>query len=209
MSSLEMIETAGCPFATLSGSSCYSGRKRKRQAWHDERREKDRQEPLSCASERDDLTLGRVEGQSAAQVSAVADLQGVMSGFDWYLDRFVHFERPDTLTVDHDIEVATTDLHLKRDGQQSVVEVEDDGPGMESGDGQRAFERFWRGNPGRSGPGRGLGLSIVAGIVAAHHGSVEMTTTLGRGTRVRVILRGATRTCCSRRRIVTWRARRT
>jgi two-component system OmpR family sensor kinase len=38
-------------------------------------------------------------------------------------------------------------LLVKRDGQQSVVEVEDDGPGMKSGDGQRAFERFWRGNP--------------------------------------------------------------
>src|ERR1039458_5446556 len=80
---------------------------RKRQAWHDERHEKDRQEPLSGASERDNLALGRVEGQSAAQVSAVADLQGVMSSFDWYLDRVVHFDRPDTLTVDHDIERAT------------------------------------------------------------------------------------------------------
>src|ERR1039458_10067182 len=87
---------------------------RKRQAWHDERHEKDRQEPLSGASERDNLALGRVEGQSAAQVSAVADLQGVMSSFDWYLDRVVHFDRPDTLTVDHDIERATTDLHSDR-----------------------------------------------------------------------------------------------
>jgi len=87
---------------------------RERQAWHDERHEKDRQEPLSGASEGDDLALGRVEGQSAAQVSAVADLQSVISKFDWYLDRIVHFERPDTLTVDHDIERATTDLHSDR-----------------------------------------------------------------------------------------------
>jgi hypothetical protein len=28
-----------------------------------------------------------------------------MSSFDWYLDRVVHFERPDTLTVDHDVAV--------------------------------------------------------------------------------------------------------
>ena len=81
---------------------------------HDERHEKDRQEPLSGASEGDDLALDRVEGQSAAQVSAVADLQGVMSSFDWYLDRVVHFERSDTLTVDHDIVGATTDLHSDR-----------------------------------------------------------------------------------------------
>jgi two-component system OmpR family sensor kinase len=79
-------------------------------------------------------------------------------------------------------------LRVKREGEQSVVEVEDDGPGMDADDGPRAFERFWRGSPARSGPGSGLGLSIVASIVAAHQGSVEMTTAHGRGTRVRVSL---------------------
>ena len=48
--------------------------------------------------------------------------------------------------------------------------------------------RFWRGDTARSGPGSGLGLSIVSGIVAAHHGSVEMTTAPGRGTTVRVTI---------------------
>jgi len=79
-------------------------------------------------------------------------------------------------------------LSVKRDGAQSVVEVEDNGPGMDPGDGPRAFERFWRGSPARSGPGSGLGLSIVAGIVAAHHGSVELITEPDRGTKLRVTL---------------------
>jgi hypothetical protein len=73
---------------------------RERQAWHDERREKDRQEPLSGASESDDLALSSVEVHSATQVSTVANLQGVMSGFNRYLDRLVHFDRTDTITVD-------------------------------------------------------------------------------------------------------------
>ncbi len=73
---------------------------RKRQAWHDERHEKDRQKPLSGASVGDDLALGPVEGEGAAQVPAVADLEGVMPGFDRYLDRVVHVDRPDTRTVD-------------------------------------------------------------------------------------------------------------
>ena len=34
-----------------------------------------------------------------------------MSSFDWYLVRVVDFERSDTLTVDYDIERATTDFH--------------------------------------------------------------------------------------------------
>jgi two-component system OmpR family sensor kinase len=66
--------------------------------------------------------------------------------------------------------------------------VDDDGPGMNADDRRRAFERFWRGGPGRSGPGSGLGLSIVAGIVAADQGEVELTTVVGAGSKVRVII---------------------
>jgi hypothetical protein len=81
-----------------------------RQPGHDKGREKDRQEPLSGASEGDDLVLGGVEGLSAARVSSIANLQGVTSRLDRHLDRVVHFDRPDPITVDHDIVRATTDL---------------------------------------------------------------------------------------------------
>ncbi|MFY9864137.1 MAG: hypothetical protein WAK58_09995, partial [Trebonia sp.] len=80
------------------------------QPGHDKGCEKDRQGPLSGASEGDDLFLGGVEGLRAARVSSIANLQGVTSRLDWYLDRVVHFDRPDPLTVDHDIVRATTDL---------------------------------------------------------------------------------------------------
>jgi hypothetical protein len=81
-----------------------------RQAGDDEGREEDRQKTLSGASEGDRLALGGVEGLSSAGVSAIANLQGVTSRFDWYLDRVVHFERPGTLTVNHDVVRATSDL---------------------------------------------------------------------------------------------------
>ena len=81
-----------------------------RQAGDDEGREEDRQKTLSGASEGDGLALGGVEGLSSAGVSAIANLHGVMSRFDWYLDRVVHFERSGTLTVDHDVVGATSDL---------------------------------------------------------------------------------------------------
>jgi hypothetical protein len=81
-----------------------------RQAWDDEGREKDRQKALSGASEGDGLALGGLEGLSSAGVSATANLQGVTSRFDWYLDRVVHLERSGTLTVNHDVVRATSDL---------------------------------------------------------------------------------------------------
>jgi short-chain Z-isoprenyl diphosphate synthase len=59
--------------------------------------EKDRQEPLSGAPEGDDLVLGGVEGLSAARVPSIANLPGVTSRLDWYLDCVVHFHRPGRL----------------------------------------------------------------------------------------------------------------
>src|SRR5665647_2573355 len=81
-----------------------------RQAWDDEGREKDRQKALSGASEGDGVALADLEGLSSAGVSATANLQGVTSRFDWYLDRVVHLERSGTLTVNHDVVRATSDL---------------------------------------------------------------------------------------------------
>jgi len=62
------------------------------QAGNDEGQEKDRQDALSAASEGDGFALGGIEGLGSAGVSAIADLQGVTSWFDWYLDRVVQFE---------------------------------------------------------------------------------------------------------------------
>ena len=71
------------------------------QTGNDEGQEKDRQDALSAASEGDDLTLGGVEGLGPAGVSAVADLQGVTSGFDRYVDGLVQFHGSGRLAVDH------------------------------------------------------------------------------------------------------------
>jgi hypothetical protein len=81
-----------------------------RQAGDDEGREKDRQKSLSSATEGDGLPLGDVEGLGSAGVSAIANLHGVTSRLDWYLDRGVHFERSGTLTINRDVVRATTDL---------------------------------------------------------------------------------------------------
>ncbi|MGH9187561.1 MAG: sensor histidine kinase [Acidimicrobiales bacterium] len=73
---------------------------------------------------------------------------------------------------------------------RAVLEVADDGPGMEPGVATRAFERFFRADPARArhAGGSGLGLSIVKAIVDAHGGQVSMQSDPGRGTAVRVEL---------------------
>ena len=75
-------------------------------------------------------------------------------------------------------------------GQEALVEVADDGPGLSADEADRVFERFYRADASRTraSGGSGLGLSIVAALVAAHGGRVEVTTTPGGGATFRVRL---------------------
>ncbi|GGU58098.1 sensor histidine kinase [Lentzea flava] len=68
-----------------------------------------------------------------------------------------------------------------------VIEVADHGPGMEPEQAARVFERFYRVDPARGPGGAGLGLAIVAALVAAHGWRVEVDTAPGEGAVFRVL----------------------
>ncbi len=72
----------------------------------------------------------------------------------------------------------------------ATLEVEDEGPGLSAEQADRVFERFYRADPSRSRMhgGSGLGLSIVAALVRAHHGTVEVDTAPGKGALFRVVI---------------------
>jgi two-component system, OmpR family, sensor kinase len=77
------------------------------------------------------------------------------------------------------------------DGSSSAaIEVVDHGPGLTQEQAERVFERFYRADPARTRAhgGTGLGLSIVAALVAAHGGTVEVSSIPGRGASFRVLL---------------------
>jgi two-component system OmpR family sensor kinase len=75
----------------------------------------------------------------------------------------------------------------------AVIEVADGGPGMSVAEARHAFERLYRADPNRGCPdgSAGLGLAIVAAIVRAHGGRIELYTGVGAGARFRVLLPGA------------------
>jgi two-component system OmpR family sensor kinase len=80
----------------------------------------------------------------------------------------------------------------RRDGRV-VLAVRDHGPGLPPGDPAALFDRFWRAQGGRERRrgGAGLGLAIVAAIVAAHHGEVAARDAEGGGAVFEVTLPAA------------------
>ncbi len=75
--------------------------------------------------------------------------------------------------------VVTTSLRA-RDGD-ALIEVVDDGPGIDPAMKDRLFDRFARGDQARSreAGSTGLGLSIVHAIVAAHQGDITVRSRPG------------------------------
>jgi two-component system sensor histidine kinase BaeS len=71
-------------------------------------------------------------------------------------------------------------------GDEVIVTVTDTGEGIPAELLPRVFERFVK---GAGSPGSGLGLAIARDIVTAHGGTLEIQSTLGAGTTVRLALR--------------------
>ena len=75
---------------------------------------------------------------------------------------------------------------VKQENQWAILEVEDNGPGLQADQFEHIFERFWRGSdlPG----GCGLGLSIVSEIALKHCGKVHAFATKPHGLSVQFML---------------------
>ena len=82
------------------------------------------------------------------------------------------------------------EVSLAQENGHALLTVTDHGPGLSEDERRRVFEPFYRADPGRSRDrgGSGLGLSIVAAVVAAHGGKVEARPTDGGGATFRVEL---------------------
>jgi two-component system OmpR family sensor kinase len=72
----------------------------------------------------------------------------------------------------------------------ALIEVRDEGQGIDPEHLPHLFDRFYRADAGRSrdSGGTGLGLAIAAALVQAHGGRIEVTSIPGRGTTFRVVL---------------------
>jgi signal transduction histidine kinase len=90
---------------------------------------------------------------------------------------------------------ATITLRASAEARGVVFEVEDHGMGIPPDDLPHVFTPFFRGERSRSRGtgGVGLGLTLAKRIVEAHGGTIDLTSTVGSGTTVRVVVPAFTR----------------
>ena len=86
-------------------------------------------------------------------------------------------------TLEHTPAGTPVHVRVRRDGEQAVLEVADEGPGLDEEHAAKVFDRFFRVDPSRArdNGGAGLGLAIVAAIAGAHGGGVSVETSPGNG----------------------------
>ena len=87
-------------------------------------------------------------------------------------------------------EETTVSIRLYKKDEWGIVEIEDQGIGIQKNEIPRVFERFYRVDRARSrdSGGTGLGLAIVKHLVEAHHGKIQVESEVGKGTTIRIFL---------------------
>lgn len=157
------------------------------------------------------LTLARTDGVSSVQRRVVFDLDEAveLAAADTAGPRHAEIDisdvRPVQITGDPDLvqqmvrnlldnaarhAARRVTVTLARQQGDAVLTVDDDGPGIPEHLREAVFQRFTRLEAARDrdSGGAGLGLSIVADVVRAHGGRVEVTTSPAGGARLEVRL---------------------
>jgi len=87
---------------------------------------------------------------------------------------------------------AVIEVSARPAGENAAISVRDSGPGIAPDVLPHIFERFYRGEVSRSGPGAGLGLAIARDLVEAQDGTIQVESQVGQGSVFTVFLPATT-----------------
>jgi len=91
--------------------------------------------------------------------------------------------------VEHTVAGTRIDIGSAREAGEVRLWVSDSGPGIDSADRDRIFDRFARGRGvGRRSEGAGLGLAIVRAVAEGHGGRVDLVSEVGEGSTFTIVL---------------------
>ncbi|MDM5249725.1 two-component system histidine kinase PnpS [Lysinibacillus sp. G4S2] len=95
-----------------------------------------------------------------------------------------------TNAITYSPENTTVTIRLKENETYGIIEIEDQGIGIEKHEIARVFERFYRVDRARSrnSGGTGLGLAIVKHLIEAHHGRIQVESEVSVGTKMIVMI---------------------
>jgi signal transduction histidine kinase len=80
-------------------------------------------------------------------------------------------------------------ISIHSEGNQVILEVTDQGPGIPPADQPHIFDKFYRAtNIGPDVEGSGLGLAIVKNIVESHQGRIWVESAVGKGSSFFIVL---------------------
>jgi two-component system sensor histidine kinase MtrB len=147
------------------------------------------------------LDAGR-EAVSVRPVDVVALLRGIVDAHGWADRVTVAGAAPATGTDPRRLERVLANLlsnavehgggdvraEVRHTGGSTIVEVIDHGPGIPAEHLPHLFDRFYKVDPSRTGPGSGLGLAIALENARLLGGRLDVSSEVGRGTRVRLEL---------------------
>jgi two-component system sensor histidine kinase GlrK len=130
------------------------------------------QQPVLTAHQ---LTVQR----EVAEATVIGDPEKLKSIFDNLLSNAIKYS-PDGAAIT---------ITLQRDAGKAVVDVRDQGPGIDPQERRKVFEAFYQGTNAVKGHirGTGLGLSIAHAYVRLHKGTIEVIDSV-RGAHLRVAL---------------------
>jgi signal transduction histidine kinase len=116
-------------------------------------------------------------GPAAVVAASAEDLAAIL---DNLTENALNYSPPETAVT----------LTWVLDGDDVRLAVLDEGPGLDPDEGERVFQRFYRGSASRGGAaGTGLGLAVVESLAARWGGEVTLANRPEGGARAEVVLR--------------------
>ena len=119
---------------------------------------------------------------------AVTGDEGVVNGVRRLLFEVIYNLCDNAIKYNHS--GGSVNISITEEGKSVRLNVKDTGIGIAPEHQEKIFERFYRVDKSHSkqSGGTGLGLSIVKHAVQYHHGKIDVTSEVGKGTTISVIL---------------------